>query len=318
MTVSRTLHRPDRVSAATAKKVLASIQELGYRPNKQAGLLASGRSQLVAALIPNIASPMFAESVQGLSDHLHESGLELMLAPTGYSIGREEQQLRAVMGWAPAAIVVTGRLHTAGARALLEEVRASNTPVIEWWDRRDSSRGSGFAQIGFDHRDAGVMMARHLLERGYRKLAYVDSGVPEDFRAHERGEGFLEAVGVAGGLGTVYVAERLEPLAAGRRMLQALCESGLPEALAFANDQLAAGAILQALELGISIPGQLAILGFGDFPIAAQLAGGLSTVWVPRYEMGAAAARTLLAALAQDPVPDLPSLEPTIVQRAST
>ncbi len=101
-------------------------------------------------------------------------------------------------------------------------------------------------------------------------------------------------------------------------MLQALCESGLPEALAFANDQLAAGAILQALELGISIPGQLAILGFGDFPIAAQLAGGLSTVWVPRYEMGAAAARTLLAALAQDPVPDLPSLEPTIVQRAST
>ena len=323
MTVSRTLRNPSSVAPQTAQKVLASIQATGYQPNKQAGLLASGRSQIVAALIPSIANSIFGETVQGLSDSLHGHGLELMLAPTGYSLEREEQQLRAVLGWAPAAVVVTGRRHTPGALALLEEAHGSLTPVIEIWDHPAEEHADGFVQIGFDHRAVGALMAHYLLDRGHRSMAYVDSGVPEDFRAHERGQGFMQAALAGRAKAAIFKAARLEPMSAGRTALSNLQQIGLPRALAFANDQLAAGAVLQAQALGIGIPGQLAILGFGDFPIAAHLAGGISTVRVPRYEIGHCAGQRLLQLLTRNP--DSTSglaigavdLTPAIVARAS-
>lgn len=79
----------------------------------------------------------------------------------------------------------------AGALRLLEAAQAAGTPVIEIWDhapRRSSAKG--FAQIGFDHDAVGRAMTRHLLDQGHTALAYVDSGIAEDFRARERGEGF--------------------------------------------------------------------------------------------------------------------------------
>ena len=332
MTVSRTLRDPASVAPQTADKVRASIQAVAYRPNKQAGMLASGRSQIVAALIPSIANSIFAETIQGLSDTLQGHGLELMLAPTGYSLEREEQQLRTVLGWAPAAVVVTGRRHTPAALTLLEEARAGGTPVIEIWDHPRGAGDGGFVQIGFDHREVGQMMARHLLARGWRSMAYVDSGVPEDFRAHERGQGFLETALTAGAQVRIFQAERLEPMLAGREALSKLQQTGLPQALAFANDQLAAGAVLQALASGLCVPGDVAILGFGDFPIAAQLAGGISTVAVPRYDIGKQAACELVSAIAlattgrgsssgngKSPGKAIaPDLDPALVVRASS
>ena len=325
MTVSRALRDPAGVAPLTAAKVREAVDAVGYRPNKQAGLLASGRSQIVAAIIPNIASSIFAETVQGLTDSLQGHGLELMLAASGYSMEREEQQLRAVLGWAPAAVVVTGRRHSSGALALLEQARASGTPVIEVWDHPEGEHAGGFVQIGFDHHKVGAVMAAHLIERGHRDMAYVDSGVAEDFRAHERGQGFVQAALAAGAQARIFSAQALEPMAAGRAALLILHRIGLPRALAFANDQLAAGAVLQAQAMGISIPQQLAILGFGAFPIAEHLAGGISTVRVARYAIGHSAgvhvlrelqtaARTGTAQMADAPT----DLEPQLVVRATT
>jgi LacI family gluconate utilization system Gnt-I transcriptional repressor len=322
MTVSRTLRDASSVAPQTADKVRASVQAVGYRPNKQAGLLASGRSQIVAALIPSIAHSIFAETIQGLSDTLQGHGLELMLAPTGYSLEREEQQLRAVLGWAPAAVVVTGRRHTPAALALLEDARSGGTPVIEIWDHPRGAGNGGFVQIGFDHREVGQMMARHLLARGYRSMAYVDSGVPEDFRAHERGQGFLETALAAGAHAHIFQSDRLEPMLAGRMALSKLQQTGLPQALAFANDQLAAGAVLQAQALGLRLPTQLAVLGFGDFPIAAHLAGGISSVAVPRKQIGHGAGLQVLESLGVPGLactrPPVLELQPRLVLRSTT
>ncbi len=199
ITVSRYLREPQRVAPATARAVAAALLATGYLPNKQAGVLASaahapaGGARMVAALIPSIANSIFAETVQGLADALHGSGCELLLASTGYSAEREEEQLRALLGWFPSALVVTGRQHTPGALALLRQAFARGTPVIEIWDHHPEPGAESFTQIGFDHEQVGRAMAEHLIARGHRTLAYVDSGVAEDFRAHERGDGFLAA-----------------------------------------------------------------------------------------------------------------------------
>ncbi len=335
ITVSRYLREPDRVAQDTALRIRQALVDTGYVPNKQAGLLASGVSNIVAALLPNLTNSIFAETVQGLSDTLQSAQHELLIGSTGYSLEREEEQLRSLLGWHPAAVVVTGRRHSPGATAMLAAARDTGTPVIEIWDYHPNVVGTAagataerFTRIGFNHADVGRAMAQHLLDAGHRHLAYVNSGVSEDYRALERGLAFQTHALAAGAQVSVLQAPAGDPFDAGRAMLLPLL--GAPAgaaaasrsdpgaaptraaatqltaaeinaapitAAAFANDHLATGALLEATRRHIAVPQRLALLGFGDFTLARQLVPALSSVALPRYEIGVTAARALLAAL---------------------
>ena len=333
ITVSRYLREPERVAPGTALRIVRALAATGYMPNKQAGMLASGRSGMVAAIVPSLANSVFAETVQGLSDGLQPAGLELMLASSGYSLQREQAQIRAVLGWSPDALAVTGRHHTPDALAMLRAAVRAGTPIIELWDCEP--QGAEFVQIGFDHAEVGRAMARHLIEAGRWRLAYVDTFVAADFRAHERGKAFTDEARVllqqrAGGPAPdvlAITAPAGDAFDAGRAALHLLLGRGLPlwvDAVAFANDHLACGMLLEAQRLGIAVPGQLALLGFGDFALSRQLADGLSTVQPPRYEIGAEAARTVIDLLALPPVQRVAGLAQQrqvawqLVQRGST
>ncbi len=84
-------------------------------------------------------------------------------------------------------------------------------------------------------------------------------------------------------------------MAAGRAAFADMQKAGLPAAVAFASDNFAAGAYLGAIEAQVDVPGALALLGFGDFPISRQLPGGISTVSVSSYAIGQVCARQLVA-----------------------
>ena len=323
ITVSRYLREPAVVAADTAERIRTALAATGYVPNKQAGLLASGVGNIVAALLPNLANSIFAETAQGLSDGLQDAGFELLIASTGYSQGREEHQLRALLGWHPAAVVVTGRRHSPGALQMLAAAKAAGTPVIEIWDHHPPAPGqrrSSFTQIGFNHDEVGRAMAEHLLRAGHRRLAYVDSGVAEDYRAHERGLAFASAARAAGAEVTVIVAPAGDAFDAGRQVLGELLDAGPPAitAAAFANDHLACGALLQATRQRVDVPGRLALLGFGDFAIARQLQPALSSVSLPRHAIGTETARSLLDALRHGKAAVPVSLPWTLVARGST
>ena len=310
ITVSRYLREPERVAPDTALRIVRALAATGYMPNKQAGMLASGRSGMVAAIVPSLANSVFAETVQALSEGLQPAGFELMLASSGYSLQRVVEQIRAVLGWSPDALAVTGHQHTPEATAMLRTAARAGTPIIELWDCEPQP--GEFIQIGFDHAAVGRAMARHLVEAGYRHLAYVDTGVAADFRAHERGKAFAaETRAALAGVGAPQPARaRLitappgDAFEAGRAALhQLLAGSGRPrvDAAAFANDHLACGALLEAQRLGLQVPGQLALLGFGDFALGRQLANGVSTVHPPRQEIGREAARTMIELLGLPP-----------------
>ncbi len=307
ITVSRYLREPHKLAPETAERVRAALQQTAYVPHKQAGHLASGRSTMVAALIPNVGHSIFGETVQGLAERLQGAGYELLIAATGYSLDREEEQLRAVLGWLPAAVVVTGRQHTAGTIALLQRARDGGMPVVEMWDYQ---RGQNeFAQVGFSHAAVGLAMARHLLDSGHKRLAYVDTPVADDLRAHERADAFVHEARRSGAQVELLHTSQPDAFDAGREALQRLIDARSVDAvpprgagagvtaLAFANDHIAAGALLHARRIGIAVPGDLALLGFGDFPIARQLDPPLSTVRPPRHEIGVEAARQVVAAL---------------------
>jgi len=318
ITVSRYINHPAKVAPETAARIQAAIAQTGYVPNQQAGQLASGASRIVAALIPNVGHSIFAETIQGLTEGLRDSDRELLLMVTGYSMEREEAQLRALGGWAPAALVVTGLHHTEGALRLLREAHASGTCVIEIWDHPEqAAENGGFARIGFDHWRTGHTMAQYLLAQGHQSLAYVDSGVAEDFRAHVRGEGFVAACKEAKAKARVLHADAGDAFDAGRKAFAQLHSSPSVTAAAFANDHLACGALMQAQRVGVSVPDALALLGFGDFPIGRQLLPGLSTIRPPRIEIGLAAAEAVLASLTTGHDPVSRTLTCELIARAS-
>ena len=168
---------------------------------------------------------------------------------------------------------------------------------------------------------SGRAMATHLIDAGHRHLAYLDSGVDTDFRAHERGAGFADEVKRSGGRFQLLRASTGDPFDAGRKALASLRAAQNrtpPSALACANDHLASGVLMEAVARGLAVPQDLAVLGFGDFPVGRQLQPALSTVRPPSQEIGRAAAQALVSSLATGATPTSLALPWQLIGRAST
>lgn len=300
MTVSRYLRSPQRVAASTASRIALAIQDTGYSPNHQAGSLASGRSHVVAVVVPNIAHSIFADTLHGLGQELQLHGLHMLVSSTGYSLAQEEAQVRNVLGWAPAALVVTGRAHRSATHALLRHALERGTPVVEIWDQSPSGEAAAFHQIGFNHSETGTQMARALLSRGMKALVFIDSGLSEDLRAHERAEGFMSEAERQGVQAEHIIAAPGDPIPAGALCFEAWqAKHGFkhPVGFAFANDLLATGAQIKALEHGWRMPEDMLMLGFGDFPVGRYCQGGLSTMHIDGEQIGKACARYIARSL---------------------
>lgn len=294
ISVSRYFKEPERVSQETRERIKSAIDQLGYIRNEAAGGLASTQGRIVGAIVPSVSNSIFAETIQGLSTTLSKHNYQLLLATHDYSIETEEKVVRAFLGWSPRALVLTGADHSAATETLLAGL---HIPVIETWDVRTERP---YPQIGFSHRATGRDMTLYLHGRGYRKIVYVDSGIGSDFRARKRAEGYEETMRELGLAPQVVQAIATAPLDAGAEVFSAqMARADRPDALFFANDNMAAGAIYEAARAGIRIPEHCAVAGFGDFPFSEKLTPALTTIRVPRYDIGCLAAQAILLRLGE-------------------
>lgn len=287
ITVSRALNTPAQVSPETLQRVRDAVARTGYVPNLLAGGLASNRSRLVAALIPTIAGSVFLETVQALTDTLAAQGFQLMLGQSGYSGAREDALIDAIVGRRPDGIVLTGIMHSPeGRRRLL----ASGIPVVETWDLTPTPIDM---LVGFSHEKVGMQAAAWLHRKGYRRPAIVTA---EDHRAGLRRAGFeagLRDLGVKSVPACVVSAP--SALGNGRAaLLDLLAQDARVDAIFCSSDVLAHGVLTEAQAQGISVPGQLAVMGFGNLGFAADLHPALTTVHVDGAAIGAQAARFIV------------------------
>lgn len=287
ITASRALNTPDQVSAEVRRKVGEAISRTGYVPNLLAGGLASARSRLVAAVVPTISGPVFLETVQSLTEALAERGYQLMLGQAGYDGTREDALLEAIIGRRPDGIVLTGITHPAeGRRRLL----ACGIPVVETWDLTPTPIDM---LVGFSHVDVGRAVAEFLHAGGRRRFAVVAG---DDERARRRQEAFRAAAGALG-LPDVRVVVVPAPttLRSGRGALAELMRhSGDVDAVFCSSDLLALGVMTEAQAQGIAVPGQLAVVGFGDLEFAADLHPALTTVRINGAAIGRQAAQFIV------------------------
>ena len=287
ITASRALNTPQQVSAEVLRQVSDAVARTGYVPNLLAGGLASTRSRLVAAVVPTISGPVFLGTVHALTEALAERGYQLMLGQAGYATAREDALLEAIIGRRPDGIVLTGIVHSAeGRRRLL----ASGIPVVETWDLTPTPIDM---LVGFSHVEVGRAVAVHLHAKGRRRPAVVGGS---DERARRRTEAF-QAAAAALGLAEVRVATVPAPttLKSGREALAALLREGARiDAVFCSSDLLALGVLTEARVQGLRVPGQLAVIGFGDLEFAADLAPALSTVRIDRDAIGRQAAQFIV------------------------
>jgi LacI family gluconate utilization system Gnt-I transcriptional repressor len=302
ITVSRYFNAPEKVSPRVREQLRQIILETGYVPNQMAGRLASAESRVVGAVMQNTGSLTFASLVKGMADGFEASGLQLLLANTEYSEVLEERAIRAFVGWHPSALILTRDDHTPESDALLQACRC---PIVETWG---VVPGRPFHQVGFPHADIGIELARHFLAQGARRIRFALRGAPEDFRAQQRALGYAEAMKAAGLVPDIEVSTLTDEFDAGAQILERLVHQSAaerPQAVIFASDNMAVGAILKAPEHGIRFPQDFAIAGFGDAPIAARLHPSLTTVRPEPYAIGLKAAQVVLQ-LKADKQPDAP------------
>jgi LacI family gluconate utilization system Gnt-I transcriptional repressor len=313
MTVSRVINTPDRVSPETTARVRAAIERLGYVPNLIAGGLSSRKSRMVAAIVPTIAHPMFAGLVQSFSASMRQAGYQVMLSISGYEENDDEALFRALLGRRPDALLITGSGYSPGALQLLIEARI---PVIEIWDV--SSRPIDMV-IGFDHAQIGAEVAAFLLAKGYQRFASLSA---RDSRALARARGFIQGV-TAAGKTVIWEQATSAPstASAGREGMRTLLPMlDQPCALFCSSDLMAFGVVTEARVQGVVIPGQLGVIGFGNFEISAMNEPPITTVSPEGTGTGRSAAVLLLRRLAGEGPRDSDRVKVPfrIVERATT
>ena len=312
ITASRAVNTPDQVSEEVRRKVGEAIARTGYVPNRLAGGLASARSRLVAAVVPTVSGPVFLATVQALTEALAERGYQLMLGQSGYTGSREDALLEAIIGRRPDGIVLTGIMHSPeGRRRLL----ACGIPVVETWDLTPTPIDM---LVGFSHVEVGRAVARFLHAKGRRRLAAVSA---DDERARRRCDAFRAAVQELG-LPEAKVVYEPAPttLRCGRDGLARLLQApDAVDAVFCSSDLLALGVMTEARVRGIGVPGQLAVVGFGDLEYAADLDPSLTTVHIKGAAIGQQAARFIVDRVeGRDVAQRVIDIGFSIVERSST
>ena len=287
-TVSLVLSRNPkaRVAEGTRERVLQAASELGYRPNLLARGLVRRRSFALGLIVPDLKDPFFADVASGAERVASDEGYALLLCDRrGNGSIRHLEALRGRQ--------IDGVIIDASAAAALPPGALDGLDVV-LIDQPDGP----YPGVASDAEAAGRLAAEHLLALGHTRFAFMGPAADvHTFRMRERGfVKALQAVGIA--LDSSRLRRAPATVAGGMdamRALLALPVAARPTAVFCANDLMALGAHKQCATQRVQIPGELSLVGCDDIEMARLVTPELTTISVPAREIGARAARFLVA-----------------------
>ena len=291
-TVSRVVNDSPNVSPEVRKRVQKIIQSTGYQPNAAARSLASQRSNVIGLVLPRSVSsfftdPFFPHLTQGIAFGCNDHNLTLSLFLTGSKEDEEKMYPRiSRRGLLDGILIQAGRPD----ETMIERLTNSSIPSAIIGRPFETD---GISYIDIDNVNAAIKATRHLINLGYQRIATItgnlDSTVSED-----RLEGFKKAMTAAGRIvDDSLMAEGDFTEISGYQAMNALLPAR-PDAIFAASDIMAAGAIRAILEAGLSVPRDIAIVGFDDVPIARQSKVQLTTIKQPITRFGIKAVELLI------------------------
>ncbi len=316
ISASRVMRGAPNISAQLREKVESAARSIGYQRNPIARSLRGESTELVTVIVPSMSNHVFPNIVDGIDDALKHSPLRLVLGMTKYESRSEEIILRDMLSWNPAGVILSGLEHSESTREMLEQFAG---PIVEVMDvdgdAIDMAVGTSMVQ-------AGELIAQHLVARNYKRIAYVGAWGERPKRSLKRRLAFeAELTRLGSPLVSSLILDEASSLQAGASGLQhLLAENPEIDAIFFANDDLAMGALFHCQSHGIAVPGDIAIAGFNGLDISQSISPQLTTIATPRYEIGHLAGELLRQRIAGDTssAAGLHRLEQTLIEGGTT
>ena len=310
-TVSRVMNTPDLVKEGTRQRVLAAAKELNYRPNRYAQSLAGGRSRTIGMIVSNIENPFFLDILHSLEEVATERGYEVVYENTDYRPTRLAAAVDLMLARQLAGLAVIGSERDEHA---VKRLVAWERPVVV---SDLCSPGGNISQIRMRYEKAMQRTVEYLFALGHRRMAFLGHhGTLDPLR--EREHAFESTVRRYADVES-RIAISSDSLRGGRQAVNEILESGFrPTAVLCVNDFMAVGALRELHDAGLKVPDDVSVTGFDNIELAEYLNPALTTVNIPRKQIG----RLIFEALA--PNPDRSEseieilIEPELVVREST
>lgn len=282
ISASRVMRDAPNISQALREKVEHAAQSIGYQRNPIARSLRGETTDLITVIVPSMSNHVFPNIVDGIDDALKGSQLRLVLSMTKYEDRSEEIILRDMLSWNPSGVILSGLEHSENTKKLLSHFSG---PIVEVMDIDGQAIDMA---VGTSMAKAGKLMAQHLFEKGYRRIAYVGAWGERPKRSLKRRIAFEHELGRLGAplLASVILDEASSLQAGAHGLKTLLAKDSTIDAVFFANDDLAMGALFHCQENDISVPGDIAIAGFNGLDISQSIRPRLTTIETPRYEIG--------------------------------
>jgi LacI family transcriptional regulator len=308
-TVSNVLNHPASVSEATRNHILRVMAEMNFVRDASARQLRVGHSQTVGVIVRDMSNPYYMELARGIADRLDQDNCIMMLCSSDEDPGREAR--------------FVGLFAEQGVRGMLI------TPFRDSSDQIDRLQGlhiptvlldatsTHTASVGVDHLAGAEQAVRHLLDQGHRLIGFING--PASLRpCQERAAGARRAIAAAGlDPDTALVSTEVAVMNAdsGRQAMDALLDRAAVTAVFCVNDFVAMGAMRGLRARGLSVPRDVAVVGYDDIVFAGELMVPLTSVRQPMRQLGWTAVEMLLNPAGQ---PRHVSFEPHLVIRESS
>ena len=313
-TVSRVLNEKPDVDPATREKILGLISEYDFQPNAFAKAISQQKSRHIALIIPHKAdyvfsNPFYTEVMHGVSSEVDAQGYYLLLCYAHEVNYLDIYKQKRVDGF---ILLSPGSYH----KHIIDSLNAAGAPFVSTAKISDEA---SMCFVDVDNFHGGSLVMEHLVSLGHRKIAFI--GKPKLTSSLDRLNSYkavLEKYNLPFVPEWVQITET-SSIETGHNTTQKLLQGkDAPTAIFLANDVMAIGAIYAAHENGLSIPGDLSVVGFDDIPLARYVNPPLTTVRQPAFEKGVQAARSLIYCLENNAPPRSKILDLELVIRAST
>ncbi len=307
-TVSRYLNGGS-VSTATRNKIEQVIKETGYVPNTFAQSLKAKTANIIGTIVPRLDSFATSHTLMGIDDQLRNQGCRMLITNTSQDMNREIEAIYELARQKISGIILLAARIT---DEHLEAIQTTDIPVLLVGQQHEQIH----SLIHNDY-DAGYELGRYVLDRGHRRLAYL--GVTEQDIAVgvRRKQGFARAVEETGECTVAYYETSFRMSDARQYALQLLQKPLDATIIVCATDNIALGVMKAAHELGIEIPQQLSITGFGGYDVTEVVHPALTTIRYPYQEAGKIAAQDIVKLVHRQHVQMVTVMDYELLQRES-
>jgi LacI family transcriptional regulator len=293
-TVSRALQNHPAISAKTKARIYALAEQTGYRTNLFARNLRSRQTHTLGVIVPRLDSYFMSTVIAGMENAAGSEGYKLIISQSLEEAAKEAASAKTLFSSRVDGLLVSVANNTKDEDHF-DAYRQKNIPLV-FFDRVPEQQAG--QQVMIDNKKAAYAATSHLIQQGCKRIIYITAMHNRNVYAH-RLEGYKQALSEHDiPFKNSYVVHTKLSQEEGRRAAAII--RGMqhrPDGIFVANDNCAAGCMAALKEAGISVPDDIAIIGFNNDPVCTVVEPRLSSVHYPGYEMGQLAANRLIQLL---------------------